>query len=66
MYRCPECGRIFEEPNYAEICWEAEYGVSGWFQDLHYGTVAECPYCETGIDIYMDEIDEEDLADDDE
>ena len=52
MYRCPECGRTFEEPDYIEICYESECGVSSFFQDVHYGVVPECPYCGESISEY--------------
>lgn len=61
MYRCSECERLFEEPEYHEVCWEAEYGVASMFQSLNYGTVAECPYCGHPIDTYMDEVDEDEM-----
>lgn len=59
MWKCPECGAIFEEPNYMEICWEDYCGVSSMFPDRHYGTVAECPECGHCIDIEYDIYDED-------
>lgn len=64
MYKCPECRRLFEEPNYMEVCWESEYGVASMFQDMHYGVVAECPYCGTPIseyDLYYEEEEDDDF-----
>ena len=58
-YRCPECKEIFEDPDFIEICWEDEYGVSSMFRDRHYGVVAECPECGASIDIEYDIYDEE-------
>lgn len=52
MYKCPECGRLFEEPDYMEVCWEAEYGVASEFSSMSYGTVAVCPYCDTPVNEY--------------
>ena len=52
MYRCRECGAVFEEPNYMEVCFEDECGVSGMFRDRHYGVRAECPECGMRIDEY--------------
>ena len=59
MYKCPECGEIFEEPNYGGICYEEFYGVGSMFMDRHYGTITECPYCNEAIntddDVYYEE-----------
>ena len=49
MYKCPECGAIFEEL----------YGVGSMFPDRHYGTFANCPHCGGSIDIEYDTWDEE-------
>lgn len=56
MYRCPECDRTFEYPDYVERCFEDMCGVSSVFPDKHYGTFAECPYCGGPIDVYEDEV----------
>lgn len=45
MYYCNDCKETFEEPDRIEFCYEDEYGVSGWFQDRHFGYRYECPYC---------------------
>lgn len=58
MYRCPSCGRIFEEPNYTETYWECEYGVSSWFDSRHTVTFADCPRCGEAIDVELDAWDE--------
>ena len=59
MYRCPSCGRIFEEPEYETVCFEELYGVGSMFPDRHYGTFASCPRCGGAIDIEYDIYDEE-------
>lgn len=45
MWRCNECGRTFDTPDYVEICWEDEYGVMSMFPNHHYGVIAVCPEC---------------------
>lgn len=57
MYRCPECGAIFDEPKYETVCFEELYGVSSMFPDRHYGTFANCPECDSPIDIEEDAYD---------
>ena len=59
MYKCPECGAIFEEPEYETVCFEEIYGVGSMFPDRHYGTFANCPRCGGSIDIEYDTWDEE-------
>ena len=59
MYKCPECGAIFEEPEYETVCFEELYGVGSMFGDRHYGTFANCPECGGSIDIEYDTYDEE-------
>ena len=59
MYKCPECGAIFEEPEYETVCFEELYGVGSMFTDRHYGTFANCPQCGGSIDIEYDIYDEE-------
>ena len=66
MYRCPECGAVFEEPEYETVCFEELYGVGSMFQDRHYGTFANCPECGEAIDIEYDIYDEEEDADESE
>ena len=36
MYKCRECGAIFEEPVYETVCFEEIYGVGSMFMDRHY------------------------------
>lgn len=59
MYKCPECGAIFEEPNYTETYWETECGVSSWFDSRTTVTFADCPECGSPIDTEYDAYDEE-------
>ena len=59
MYKCPECGAIFDEPEYETVCFEELYGVGSMFADRHYGTFANCPRCGEAIDIEYDTWDEE-------
>ena len=64
MYKCPECGAIFEEPEYETVCFEELYGVGSMFTDRHYGTFANCPQCGGSIDIEYDTYDGEDYETD--
>ena len=60
MYKCPECGAIFEEPVFEEIDMEVYCGVSSLFPGPHhYATFASCPECGEAIDIEYDIYDEE-------
>ena len=60
MYKCPECGAVFDEPEYIEICEEAEAGVASLFPNHHWTTVAVCPDCgDYGIEEFYE--DEEDI-----
>lgn len=61
MYRCRECGKIFDEPDYIERCYEDMYGVGSMFSDRHYAVYPECPYCGAPIYLEEDEIDEGDV-----
>lgn len=62
MYKCPDCGCIYDEPYEYEECLESYYGVSGMFQDTHYSTFRECPQCGSFHDEswFIDEEEEED------
>ena len=64
MYKCPECGAVFEKPEYETVCFEELYGVGSMFGDRHYGTFANCPECGGSIDIEYDTYDEEDYETD--
>lgn len=65
-YRCPDCGEIFDEPVYEEVCMEDYCGVSSLFprSSRHYATFANCPFCGEPIDKEDDAYDED--AEDDE
>lgn len=63
MYRCGNCGRSFDEPQYIERYAEDFFGVGSLFSDKHTITVAECPYC--GFDDII-EVCEENEDDEDE
>ncbi len=58
-YKCPECGEIFDEPDYETICMEEYCGVASLFGDRHYATFANCPNCGTSIDDQYDIYDED-------
>lgn len=60
MYKCPECGAVFEEPDFVEGYWEDYNGVSSMFRDRHRYVFAECPECDANIDLEYDIYDEED------
>ena len=63
MYKCPECGAVFDEPEYETVCFEELYGVGSMFPDRHYGTFANCPECGESIDTEYDTYDEEEDED---
>ena len=58
MYKCPECGEIFEEPVFETVCLEELYGVGSMFPNRHYKTLASCPECGEAIDADRDGWDE--------
>lgn len=45
MYRCQNCGRRFDEPNYMEYYAEDFFGVGSWFDSKNTIIVRECPCC---------------------
>jgi len=59
MYKCFNCGRRFEEPDYEDLSYEDYYGVGSEFPRAghHYFRLKRCPYCGS------DEV-EEDYEDD--
>lgn len=62
MYKCPDCSRLFDEPEYMEVCWEDFYGVGGMFMNRTYGVIKQCPYCHEAFneeDFYYDEEEED-------
>lgn len=48
MWKCNDCGAIFDEPAFEEVDLENLYGVGGSFDDHHWATLASCPECEDG------------------
>ena len=67
-YRCPDCGEIFDEPDYEEVCLEDYYGVASMFprSSRHYKTFISCPYCNGAIDLEDDAYDEDEEENEDE
>ena len=58
MYKCKECGCIFEEPK--KISLEMFYGVLSQFHNSYGETIDLCPECESNSIEEYDE-DEEDM-----
>ena len=60
MWKCENCGEIFNEPEFIKYCLEDYNGVSSLFPDRHYATYPTCPDCGSKrLDEYYE--DEEDL-----
>ena len=63
MYKCGNCGAVFEEPGYETISHEDYCGVGHMFPRAshHYFTLAFCPECHSDdIDDYYEDEEEED------
>ncbi len=45
MYLCRDCGEMFSDPASVRFCYEVDCGISGTFDDLHYGSYYICPEC---------------------
>ena len=59
MYKCEDCGSVFDEPESVRYCYEEEYGVTSLFGDRHYGYYDACPFCGSEeIHSYQEEDDE--------
>lgn len=58
MYKCNDCGALFEEPHAETFCYEEELGVASLFSDKHYGIRKSCPYCGSGDYIYQEDDDD--------
>lgn len=58
MWKCEQCGEIFEEPETKLVDLESEYGVADLFGDHHYAREFCCPRC-FGLEI-TEEFDDED------
>lgn len=43
MYRCPNCGKEFEEPSIRITSYEDYFGI--WYPDRHELILNICPYC---------------------
>lgn len=60
LYKCSNCGKVFDEPNTVKTTYEAYYGVSSSFaygSPLYYDV---CPYCDSeDIDRYYPSDEEE-------
>lgn len=54
MYRCNDCGELFDTPRIYETTYESFYGVSDEFPSSTYLKLELCPNCG------CDDIDEED------
>ena len=63
MYKCPECGAVFDEPEYTETYWEDYNGITSWFVSRHTVTFASCPWCGEAIDTEYDAYDEDEEDD---
>ena len=60
MYRCADCGSMFDEPESVSYCKEDYNGVSDIFSRRTWGTYDACPYCGSEeIDSYWEEDDDE-------
>lgn len=64
MYRCDNCGRIFEDDDVVleSMSYEDYYGVGRDFPDKHYFSLETCPYCGSED---VGEYDEEEEVDED-
>lgn len=59
MWKCDNCGALFDEPEVERESYEGYYGVSGMFSDRHYFSIEVCPSCGSeDIDSYCEEEDE--------
>jgi predicted nucleic acid-binding Zn-ribbon protein len=60
MYKCNNCGRVFESPVLEKTTYESYYGVSSMFA---YGSpliIEKCPKCDSEDFRYYNEEEEED------
>lgn len=55
MYRCADCGEIFDEPEYVQECIGEFWGMPA------FETWCRCPYCDSdAVDEYYEDEDEDD------
>ena len=47
MYKCLECGYIYDEPIRKRVCYETEYGIANMFDSWHYYDALCCPSCKS-------------------
>lgn len=45
MFRCIDCGEVFDEPEYKHVCMESYYGVASQFDNYNYASISICPCC---------------------
>lgn len=45
MYKCLNCGELFEDAEEKTICLEDYYGVCDLFRGRHYRKILICPCC---------------------
>ena len=57
MYKCNNCGCLFEEPCVVRTTYENYYGVGGLFPNHHYLSYECCPNCR---DEDFEEVEDED------
>lgn len=60
MYKCNDCGSIFDEPDSEYIDLEEYYGVGSLFNDHHHEYMSVCPCCGSNDYEYYDEEEEYD------
>ena len=59
MYRCEDCGSVFDEPESIRYNMDEYNGVSDLFGNWQYGYYDACPYCGSeDINSYWEEEDE--------
>lgn len=60
MYKCEDCGSVFDEPEHVPYCKEDYNGVADMFGRQTWGTYEACPYCGSEeINSYCEEDDDE-------
>lgn len=60
MYKCQDCGAVFDEPREENTTFEWYYGVADLFGGSHPVTIYHCPDCDSeNIGEYEEEDEEE-------